>query len=229
MSEYKSLAELIKLKFPGMSQRRIAALLGVDNTTVFRWMSNKDGQPTSMDKCLRLARACDVDPREVFELAGRLDEFGPLLDFYGGRITTLQELFAGDPPKGSLLMRAERLMKRGWQGQLEAKLGELESFWEIHRQGFKTLAEGRGDAAFLMLQHSRIGNDILYLWNCREEEAGEISATAGAPEWKSFRHSGEGLNVVLYLRRASVGEESGEIEVMLASWWATFKSLLDAE
>ncbi|HSR52824.1 MAG TPA: helix-turn-helix transcriptional regulator [Acidobacteriota bacterium] len=225
---FRNLRHLLKSKFPGLSQRKIALKLGVDNATVARWMSAREVQPTSMEKCLRIARACRVDPREIFAMVGLLDEFGPLWDYYHGRIPTILEFYPSEPQRGQLMERADQLLRRGWERRFQAKLKELESYWEVNRGAFESLVQSlEVEAAFLLMKHPGSESDVLYRYKCTSQQA-RRAGSSDLSSWDHFEHEKGNLSLVLHLK-SPAHLESTVIEVILAGWHASFRALFSAD
>ncbi|HSR67128.1 MAG TPA: helix-turn-helix transcriptional regulator [Acidobacteriota bacterium] len=225
---FRSLRQLLEAKFPGLSQRKIARKLGVDNATVARWMSAQQIQPTSMEKCLSIARVCGIDPREVFAVVGLLDEFGPIWDYYQGRLPSIRSLYPGREASGRLMERADRLLRRGWKRRFRAKLEELESYWEVNRSAFESVADSlEAESAFLLLSHPGNEADVLYRFRCPEQEAREALKSSGE-SWKRFEHGKSPLIIQLLLKKPAHLQPT-VVEVILAGWYASFKALFEAD
>lgn len=84
------LQRLLVMQFHGR-QAGLAETLDVDKTHVSRLMR---GQTTTMgtDSCLRLAHACDVNPDEVLELAGKGETARIIRRLYGKAAPVRHEL-----------------------------------------------------------------------------------------------------------------------------------------
>ena len=230
MAKYQSLAALLKSQFPGLSQRKIAERLGVEHTSVARWFASRGGTPT-MDSCLRIARACKIDPCEVFVLAGvNGPVFQDLYEFFQGRPSRLADLYADEPALASLADRSERLFRRGMQADIDAALLRLEMAWEVRRADFElVLREAGAKAGCLLVDHAGMRGDLFYQLNCRDSEIVRLSGLArGARlprDWRLYVHDEYEIRLRLFLRKGA-RLSTAKINSTLHLWSFGFSRLL---
>ncbi|MEE8586310.1 MAG: hypothetical protein V3T83_15805 [Acidobacteriota bacterium] len=219
MGEYESLAELIQGRFPDLSVRKIAAQLGVEHTSVARWLSGRSGPTPSMDSCLRIARACGADPVEVFQLAGpKAQGFAELYEFYRLSPSSAADFHAREPLLGDLVQRLEKLFRRGMSGHLDQALSQLESTWEIRRTDFELILDDcRASAGCLIVDHPGLDGDVFYQWNVRPSAVEQLCGGQKPPGWSGFAEEHFGLRLRFYLKDAREPDPDG-IQATLKLW-----------
>ncbi|HSR67537.1 MAG TPA: helix-turn-helix transcriptional regulator [Acidobacteriota bacterium] len=230
MGDYKTVADLLRGTFPDLSQRKIADCLGVEHTSVARWFSAKNGGQPTMDSCLRIARACEVDPREVFRMAGvRAEGFEELFDFYQGRPPTFKDFFLGEPDLAALVERLERLFRRGMDKELASALESLEAKFELRRLDFEQTAQNSGaEGAVLVIDHRRMTGDIFYRWQCPEKLAERLADGEEIEGWQNYVVESKSVRLRLYWLHPRSGSRDS-IMTMLKIWSLGFAQLLSPD
>lgn len=219
MGRYKSLAEMIQDRFPDLSVRKIAAQLGVEHTSVARWLADKGGPIPGMDSCLRIARACNVDPVEVFELAGAKGQnFAELYDFYRMNPSSAADFHSREPLLSQLVQRLEKLFRRGMAGQLDRALSQLELSWETRRTDFELILEDCGAAAgCLIVDHPGQAADVFYQWNVSASVMEQLCGDQQPSGWDGFAVEYFGLRLRFYVKDARELDPDG-IQSALKLW-----------
>ena len=196
--------------------------LEVGHTTVSRWLDNET-LPTSMENCLRIAKACGVAPQDVFELVGK-PEFAELLGHYQMTTPTIGQVY-GNPACKDLAERFDVLLRLGWQDRLEDEIGKLEAYWRFAREPFQRLAEQCGaEAAFLVMSCDDHGQVILYVHRITPNEAQRILDET--PQgWQRRSHTDKKVNLTLCLQTSKKLADDA-IELHLRGWAGTVQTLL---
>jgi transcriptional regulator with XRE-family HTH domain len=213
------LAELIQDRFPGLSVRKIAAQLGVEHTSVARWLSGSAGPTPSMDSCLRIARACEADPAEVFQLAGpKAQGFAELYSFYRMSPSSAADFHAREPLLSDLVQRLEKLFRRGMAGPLQRALSQLESTWEMRRTDFEFILDDcQAAAGCLIVDHPGLNGDIFYQWNVTPSATEQLCRGHKPAGWIGFAEEYYGLRLRFYLKDARSPDPDG-IQSTLKLW-----------
>ncbi len=195
--------------------------VGVDHSTISRWLDAEKQQPTSMENCLRIAKACAVTPETVFRIVGK-EEFGPLLRHYAASDRTSEEIY-GNPLYNQLVQRFDRLLRLGWSTQLDQELQRLERYWSFMDSPFRTMAQEFGaEAAFLALGRSDVGQTVLCAFNIDHKEA--LGILGDPPQgWRKVDHRSDDLDLSCCIKGGEF-QESG-VSLHLRSWAISLQSL----
>lgn len=136
MSDISSWGEYIKKYSHGDPQGVIAEKMGVDTSTVGRWLKGSTGQPEA-EKAINFARQYNRSPVEALIHAGYItaDEIGQAVETAGSMKDVSDEALIGE--LGGRLAEFRRLLAGGNEGEGWSTIG-----WATENPGMGSVQDG---------------------------------------------------------------------------------------
>lgn len=206
------ISEYLKKRLSRRGKRTsFAQRLGVTDATVSRWAQGLS--LPDFESCLKISRYFQLDPREVFELAGKSEyeelysEFFP--EFRAGRLS--EDDIYSDHGDANLHRRLQSLIERGQSEKIEVQIDLLEAQEELleSEERFRQLAE-HSQEVFWMIDRKK--PEFLYISPACEKQWG-VSCETFYREPFSFLeivHPDDYDRVVAMIEKQRQGEHTDE-------------------
>ncbi|MEE8585467.1 MAG: helix-turn-helix transcriptional regulator [Acidobacteriota bacterium] len=197
----------------GVTQIEASGRMGLSQPVLNRLLQGE--QQPNYDHIIKLAVFLKVHPAYLFELAGKEK------DAQLCRALMPEEEDAASWP---LYRRVQVLVRRGLARKVDEALSRVEFLWEAPRGAFEELVEGMGcDSACLVADHM-VRGDVLYRWNCLEEQARQLAEKRRAKGWSRFGCSGAKVDLDLFILGGKANQ--AHIEISQRSWISSLQLAL---
>lgn len=195
----------------GVTQVRVGKQAGLGQSTVSALLNGE--KPPNYEHVVKLSAYLNVHPAVLFEAAGRPKD-----------AEICRRMMPETWVAGPLASRFQRLMRLDMAGAVEEAFGRLELMWEANRGSFEISVKELGHrAACLVVYHMGQG-EVLYRWNCSEQQAVRLAEGRKAGGWRRVEFK-SGEMVLAYF--ASGGNlDEGRIDSILKGWSDVFNTVL---
>ena len=198
---------------PAMTQAEISKRTGISKPGLSRLLTGE--QKPTYKHILLLAHFLDAHPASLFEAAG---------DERGAEICRTLIPSGEDSGARQLCHRVRQLARRGLDAEVSQSLYRIELLWEVSRESFQELAEQMGCQAACLVADHLVQGDVLYRWECTEEQAERLAQDRQAPGWRRFSHTRPGMSLDLFMAGGRANRTA--IRIGLSSWASALRKAL---
>jgi hypothetical protein len=110
------------------------------------------------------------------------------------------------------------------ESEVSQALSRIEQLWEVSRESFQELVEQMGCQAACLVADHLVEGDVLYRWQCSQEQAELLAGDRQAPGWRRFSHSSPGMSLDLFIAGGRANRTA--IRIGLSSWASALRQAL---